>query len=80
MYQCPCCAFFTFDNQPDNTFEICPVCFWEDDGIQLHDEDYKGGANQVSLKQAVQNFKTYGACELRFKEAVRKPNENELDK
>ena len=32
-YQCPCCGHYTLDDKPDNTFQICPVCFWEDDGI-----------------------------------------------
>ena len=31
---------------------ICPVCFWEDDLIQLKDPEYAGGANLVSLWQA----------------------------
>lgn len=30
--------------------------FWEDDPIQLEDNEYKGGANRVSLIQARHNF------------------------
>ncbi|MBR6696484.1 MAG: hypothetical protein IKL70_08750, partial [Oscillospiraceae bacterium] len=31
-YQCPCCRNYTLDEEPYNhTYEICPVCFWEDD-------------------------------------------------
>lgn len=29
-HRCPCCGFLTLDER--GTFEICPVCFWEDDG------------------------------------------------
>jgi hypothetical protein len=39
------------------TYNICNVCFWEDDGVQFHDIDYEGGANKVSLNQARQNFR-----------------------
>ena len=27
--------------------QISPVCFWEDDPVQLDDRDYKGGANRL---------------------------------
>lgn len=77
-YQCPCCGYYTLETQPDNTFQLCPVCYWEDDGIQLHDLDYTGGANRVSLNQARENFKNFGAIEEQFKALVRAPNEDEL--
>lgn len=50
-YPCPCCGFKTFIKIPNGTYEICPVCLWEDDPIQLGEIDYEGGANQVSLMQ-----------------------------
>ena len=34
-YKCPCCGFYTFDEKPNGNYDICPVCFWEDDPIQL---------------------------------------------
>jgi hypothetical protein len=46
-------------------FEICPTCFWEDDGVQLDDPNYAPGANAVSLMQAQQNFMAFGASERR---------------
>lgn len=76
-YKCPCCGFYTLDHKADNTFQICPVCFWEDDGVQLHNPDYEGGANSVSLLQAKQNYKNFGAIEERFKECIRLPLEDE---
>lgn len=72
-YICPCCGFFTLNKQADNTFQICPVCYWEDDGIQFHEPYYEGGANQVSLNQAKENFKNFGVIEERFKVFVRYP-------
>lgn len=37
-YKCPCCSFYTFYDKPNGNYDICPVCFWEDDPIQLVDE------------------------------------------
>lgn len=55
-YQCPCCGYYTFDEPTGKTFDICPICFWEDDGEE------SGGANQISLHEAKVNFKLYAAC------------------
>jgi len=77
-YKCPCCGFYTLIEAPINTFEDCPVCFWEIDGLQQTDADYKGGANHVSLNQAKENFKNFQAVEERFKDYVRPPLNIEL--
>ena len=76
-HQCPCCEYYTFENKPDNTFEICPVCYWEDDGVQLNDPDYEGGANEMSLNQARKNFKEIGVISSEFKNYVRSPLKEE---
>lgn len=75
--KCPCCGFYTLE-QPYGSYDICPVCFWEDDFIQLEDETYEGGANTVSLLQARKNFKKFGACEWEMKKYVRPPRKSEL--
>ena len=77
-YKCPCCGFYTFDEKLNGNYDICPVCFWEDDPIQLEDNEYEGGANRVSLIQARHNFLLFGACEEEMKMHVRKPKEDEL--
>ena len=59
-YKCPCCGYKTLDEEPPETFDTCPVCSWEDDRVQYYDNDYKGGANRVSLNEAKENFKKYG--------------------
>jgi len=79
-YKCPCCGFLTLDEQPPGTFEICPVCYWEDDLVQYNDPNYEGGANQISLKQARANFKEFGACCKEFIERVRAPLDSEVEK
>ncbi len=77
-YKCPCCGYYTFNEKPDGKYDICPVCFWEDDPIQRDEPDYQGGANHVSLLQARINFKEFGACEREMVTNVRKPNRDEL--
>ncbi|SDX49922.1 CPCC family cysteine-rich protein [Paenibacillus sp. CF384] len=77
-YTCPCCGYQTLDEQPTGTYEICHICFWEDDGIQFHDPDYEGGANEVSLKQGQKNYLAFGACEERYKQFVTKPTQADV--
>jgi len=73
MYPCPCCGYEVFAGPP-GTYEICPICFWEDDLVQLAFPDLAGGANKCSLIEAQQNFERVGVCEPRFKDQVRSPN------
>lgn len=37
---------------PPGTYELCPVCGWEDDGVQLANPTSGGGANRGSLVDA----------------------------
>lgn len=77
-YTCPCCGYKTLPEEPSDTFYICEICGWEDDGVQFYNPDIEGGANEVSLKQAQKNFIKFGASEERFVENVRKPNEEDI--
>ena len=70
-FTCPCCGYCTLDEQPPGTYDICELCFWEDDPVQFNDPDYKGGANQVSLREAQRNFSHFGTSEERFRQRVR---------
>ncbi|MFN9895879.1 MAG: CPCC family cysteine-rich protein [Acidobacteriota bacterium] len=78
MYPCPCCGFLTIGEQPPGTFEICSVCFWEDDNAQFDDPDYAGGANKVSLNEARQSYAAYGATSKEALRFVRKPLPEEI--
>ena len=49
-YHCPVCGEYIFDEGP-GSFDICPVCEWEDDPVQAADPDYSGGANHLSLNE-----------------------------
>ncbi|MEK4967086.1 CPCC family cysteine-rich protein [Cytobacillus sp. FSL R7-0696] len=77
-YTCPCCGYKTLDEEPPGTYDICSICFWEDDGVQYSDPDYEGGANIPSLRQAQKNYVVFGGCEERYIEFVRKPNEKDV--
>ncbi len=59
------------------TFEICSVCYWEDDNIQADDPDYKGGANSISLNEARNNYRKLGAMAEEYVNSVRAPTEDE---
>ena len=76
-YRCRCCGYRTLEHLAEGTYELCPVCYWKDDSVQAENENRQGGANVVSLKEARENFKKYGAIEERFKENVRPPHEDE---
>jgi hypothetical protein len=75
---CPCCGHLTLAERGD--YEICPVCFWEDDGQDEVDAlVVRGGANgMLSLTQARANFRTFGACDEQSIWKVRKPYRFEL--
>lgn len=77
-FPCTCCGYKTLKERQGGTYNICEVCFWEDDPIQFDDPDYEGGANRVSLRQAQKNFQEYGACERNVIKSVRRPSIDEL--
>ena len=77
-YTCPCCGYKTLDEDPPGTYDICEICFWEDDNIQFEDPDYEGGANIPSLRQAQKNYLTFGAYSEHCLPFVRKPNKKDL--
>ncbi|WP_221411890.1 CPCC family cysteine-rich protein [Empedobacter brevis] len=79
-YFCRCCGYNTLSEFPKGTYEICEICFWEDDAYQTENPDEEGGANGISLIQGRNNFNEFGACEFEMKKNVRKPTEKEIRK
>lgn len=71
--RCLCCGNRTLT--APGVFELCPVCWWQDDGQDEADADVvRGGANGLlSLTAARANFLAYGACDTRFVQRVRAP-------
>ena len=75
---CPCCGNLTISEAAG--WEICPVCFWEDDGQSDADADeVRYGPNGgISLAQARRNFSTIGACCPKMLKNVRRPLPDEI--
>jgi Cysteine-rich CPCC len=71
-YPCPCCGHVMF-SEPPGSYDICPICFWEDDPFQLRWPDWAGRANRPSLRQSQRNVEVFGAMEERFVGNVRSP-------
>ena len=47
-YPCPACGFLTF-TEPPGSYEICPVCSWENDHFGLRYPAAPVGPNDKSL-------------------------------
>lgn len=77
-FTCPCCANLTLDQEGVGTFEICPVCFWENDNVQFENPDLAAGANEVSLNQARRNYLEFGASARTYIGKARPPLPDEI--
>jgi hypothetical protein len=58
LQPCPCCGYRTIELR--GHYDICPVCFWEDDGNN-NPERYSG-PNHQTLAEARENVLKHGAC------------------
>jgi hypothetical protein len=69
IFSCPCCDFIVFKNR--GAQEICPVCYWEDDGADI---DMPGAVsvsnNMLTLTQARENFDSISACDKQWTSKV----------
>ncbi len=54
---CPCCGSITLSRRGE--YDICPVCFWEDDGGD--DPATLSGPNHMTLAEGRHNFARLGA-------------------
>ncbi|WP_201027435.1 CPCC family cysteine-rich protein [Paraglaciecola hydrolytica] len=59
LFACPCCHYRTLTSQ--GAYEICTVCFWEDDGASEPDDN--SSPNHMSVAQGQINFAKFGACD-----------------
>lgn len=58
LVPCPCCNYETLVQRGE--YDICPVCFWEDDGSD--NPSQYSGPNHMTLSEGRGNFEKYGAC------------------
>jgi len=78
-YPCPCCGYLVF-LEPPGSYDICPVCDWEDDALQLEfATTLAGGANRSTLTQSQENFRRFGACEESSVRFCRAPGDTPRD-
>lgn len=54
-HKCPVCGEFDFEEH--NSLEICEVCGWQDDAVQVNNPDSTDGANKISYNQACEAYK-----------------------
>jgi len=66
---CPACGFLSFQGAY-GSYDICSICDWEDDGLQLANPCSTGGANHKSLAQvqadALRQYPHEGAGGTRY--------------
>ena len=76
--RCPCCGYKTLSERA--AYDICKVCFWEDDGQDdSNASEIWGGPNgDLGLAQARVNYKLFGACCEKDILHVRPPRPSEL--
>lgn len=77
VYPCVCCGHL-MAAEPPGSDDICSICFWQDDMVQLRWPTTGGGANKVSLIQGQENYREFGSCELRLIPHVRPPQDDEI--
>ena len=71
-YTCFVCGYRTLDSRCD--WDICPICYWEDDVILAGDVDKISPANgDMRLSEAQANFILDGACSPEHLSVVRRP-------
>ena len=74
-YRCPCCHCKTPHARAG--YELCPVCFWEDD--LDHDVDQMRGSpnGTLSLAQGRSNFLKFSAYDPKFSAYTSLPLDDE---
>ena len=73
LYRCPCCGCRTL--AAPESMQLCPVCWWEDDGQEDDDAtEVRLTVNgALSLDEARTHYRECGAAHPRFLPYVRKP-------
>jgi hypothetical protein len=57
MNQCVCCGRLSM--RPGGEWDVCPACYWEDDGTS--DVDMISSANRMTLRDARRSIAEFGA-------------------
>lgn len=71
---CPCCGYRTLPER--GAYDLCPVCWWEDDAAET-DAESLIGPNGTTLAEGQRLYQRYGASVLHGVHQVRPPAPNE---
>ena len=67
--KCPCCDYGTLPERCN--YLLCPICFWEDEGMDQDNPDDVSDPNHgITLRQGRANFREFGVCEKGMLEHV----------
>ncbi|HEY0890347.1 MAG TPA: CPCC family cysteine-rich protein [Nocardioides sp.] len=75
-WPCPCCGYRTLDQGPGD-YDLCHVCWWEDDPVALRWPLVDEGPNAMALLEAQRNYQAFGAFAASARTKVRPPHEDE---
>lgn len=86
-HPCPACGYYMFSMMNDQG-EICLICGWQNDLVDLEEMYRPMGPNHVSLEDAQKSFEKIGVIESRFvgkygastKKFIRDPKWRPLDR
>ncbi len=68
---CPICGYHTLEERFN--YEICTICFWEDDTQVKLTEDLFSEANKLKVSEAQVNYMLHGVVDGNYKDNARKP-------
>jgi hypothetical protein len=71
---CPCCGYRTLPER--GAYDLCPVCWWEDDRAET-DAESLDGPNGTTLAEGQRLYARYGASALHGVHKVRPPTDDE---
>lgn len=65
-HQCPCCDYISLPER--DSYLICPICFWEDEGVNWDNrlDDFSGANKGLTLRKARKNFTVFGVCDKKM--------------
>ena len=77
-YKCPCCGFYTFAEPLNGTYDICPVCFWENDVFDPGEDQPSDENHGMTLAEGREAYKRLGAVREELLPYAREPLPEEL--
>ncbi len=77
FFDCPCCGYATIEHP--GCYDICKICFWEDDSQDDPEADeHYGGPNGCSLTEGRISFLEIGASDSENLKYCQKPCESDI--